>query len=158
MRVMNKFLLCSILPGLALVLAFVPQRAASGSPQNPGAESVPAFHAQPSEGPLPQTMSPELFTDPVIKNAYAAAARVKKTLYQQPCYCYCDRSQGHGSLLDCFASKHGSGCETCVREALYTYERSRKGWTAAQIREGIERGEWQSVDLSKYQKPVTSAK
>jgi hypothetical protein len=158
MRVMNKFLLCAILPGFALVLAFVPQRAASGSSQNPGAESVPAFHAQPPEGPLPQTMSPELFADPVIKNAYAAAARVKKTLYQQPCYCYCDRSQGHGSLLDCFASKHGSGCGTCVREALYTYEQSRKGKTPAQIREGIERGEWQTVDLSRYQKPVISAK
>jgi hypothetical protein len=158
MRVINKFLLCAILPGFALVMAFVPQRAASGSPQNPGAESVPAFHAQPPEGPLPQTMSPELFTDPVVKNAYAAAARVKKTLYQQPCYCYCDRSQGHGSLLDCFASKHGSACGTCIREALYTYEQSRKGKNSAQIREGIERGEWQAVDLSKYQKTLTSAK
>jgi hypothetical protein len=158
MRVMNKFLLCAILPGFALVLAFVPQRAASGSPQNPGAESVPAFHAQPPEGPLPQTMSPELFTDPVIKNAYAAAARVKKALYQQPCYCHCDRSQGHGSLLDCFASKHGSGCGTCIQEALYTYEQSRRGRTPAQIREGIERGEWQTLDLSKYQKPAIPSK
>jgi Protein of unknown function with PCYCGC motif len=158
MRVMNKFLLCAALPIFALVLAFVPQRAASGSPQNPGSDPVPAFHAQPPEGSLPPTMGPDLFTDPVIRNAYALAARVKKTLYQQPCYCYCDRSQGHASLLDCFTSKHGSGCGTCIQEALYTYEQSRKGRTAAQIREGIERGEWQSIDLSKYQKPATSAK
>jgi hypothetical protein len=154
MRVMNKFLLCAALPIFALVLAFVPQRAASGSPQNPGADPVPAFHAQPPEGSLPPTMSPDLFTDPVIRNAYALAARVKKTLYQQPCYCYCDRSQGHGSLLDCFTSKHGSGCGTCIQEALYTYEQSRKGRNAAQIREGIERGEWKSIDLSKYQGPI----
>jgi Protein of unknown function with PCYCGC motif len=154
MGVINKFLLCAVLLAFALVLAFVPQRAASGSPQNPGADPVPTFHSQPPEGPLPSTVSPEFFTDPVIRNAYALAARVKKTLYQQPCYCYCDRSQGHGSLLDCFVSKHGAGCGTCIREALYTYEQSRKGRSAAQIREGIERGEWQSVDLSKYQKPI----
>jgi hypothetical protein len=99
-------------------------------------------------------MSYNFFTDPVIRNAYVVAARVKKALYQQPCYCYCDRSQGHGSLLDCFTSKHGSVCETCIREALYTYEQSHKGKTSAQIREGIERGDWQSVDLSKYLKPI----
>ena len=154
MRAINKYLLCAILPSIALALALVPQRAASGSPQNPGADPVPAYHARPPEGPLPPTMSPGLFTDPVIRNAYAAAARVKKVLYQQPCYCYCDRSQGHGSLLDCFANKHGSECETCILEALYTYEQSRKGKTPAQIREGIESGDWRSVDLFKYQKPI----
>jgi len=156
--VINKYLLCAILPIFALALAFVPQRAASGSPQNPGPDPVPAYHAQPPEGPLPPTMSPDFFSDPVIKNAYAAAARVKKALYQQPCYCHCDRSQGHASLLDCFASKHGSGCGTCILEALYTYEQSRKGKTPAQIRDGIERGDWQTVDLSKYQKPAIPAK
>jgi hypothetical protein len=154
MHVINKFLLCAILPVFAFVLAFMPQRAASGSPQDPDANRVPAFHAEPPEGPLPSTMSPDFFTDPVIRNAYALAARVKKTLYQQPCYCYCDRSQGHGSLLDCFTSKHGSNCGTCIFEALYTYEQSRKGKTAAQIREGIERGDWKSLDISKYQKPI----
>jgi hypothetical protein len=101
-------------------------------------------------------MNPDLFTDPVVQNAYALAAKIKKTLYQQPCYCHCDRSQGHGSLLDCFASKHGSECGTCIREDLYAYEQSRKGKSAAQIREGIIKGEWQSVDAAKYQKPLSS--
>jgi Protein of unknown function with PCYCGC motif len=154
MRVIKKFLLFAILAVFAIVLASAPQRTASGSPQDPDEGRVPAFHAQPPESPLPATMSPDLFTDPVIQNAYALASRVKKVLYQQPCYCYCDRSEGHGSLLDCFTSRHGSGCGTCIQEALYTYEQSRKGRTAAQIREGIERGEWKSVDLSKYQRPI----
>jgi Protein of unknown function with PCYCGC motif len=151
---MNKYLLFAILLVFALVWTFVPQSAVSSSPQIPGGNPVPAYHTQPLEGPLPATMSPDLFVDPVIRNTYVVAARVKKALYQQPCYCYCDLSQGHGSLLDCFTSKHGSGCGTCIREALYTYEQSRKGKTPAQIREGIERGEWQSVDLSKYLKPI----
>jgi hypothetical protein len=154
MRVIKKFLLCAILPVFAIVLASVPQRAASGSPQDPDDDRVPAFHAQPPESRLPSTMSPDLFTDPIIRNTYALAARVKKALYQQPCYCYCDRSLGHGSLLDCFTNKHGSDCGTCIQEALYTYEQSRKGRTAAQIREGIERGEWKSISLSKYQRPI----
>src|SRR6267378_6269902 len=102
------------------------------------------------------TLSPSQFTDVVVQNAYTLAARVKKILYHQPCYCHCDRSQGHTSLLDCFASKHGSECGVCMREAIYSYEQSHKGKTAAQIRAGIERGEWRDVDMSKYATPVAA--
>jgi hypothetical protein len=103
-------------------------------------------------------MAPAFFTDIVVQNAYTAAARVKKILYQQPCYCHCDRSQGHGSLLDCFASKHAAVCDICILEGLYSYEQSRKSKTAAQIREGIEQGDWQHVDVSKYQTPLPSTR
>jgi len=119
-------------------------------------EAVPAFHNQPPQGQLPETLSPSQFTNVVVQNAYILAARVKKVLYQQPCYCHCDRSQGHTSLLDCFAGKHGAGCGVCMREAIYSYEQSQKGKTPAQIRAGIERGEWQQVDMSKYQIPVAA--
>jgi len=44
---------------------------------------------------------------------------------------------GHKSLLDCFASKHGSGCGTCIYEDFYTFEQSGKGKSAAEIRAGI---------------------
>lgn len=137
------------------VIALVPQRAASRTAQS-NTEAVPAFHKEAPTGKLPDTMDPKEFTDVVAQNAYALAAHVKKLLYQQPCYCHCDISQGHGSLLDCFASRHGSGCGTCMREGIYTYEQSRKGKTAAQIREGIERGDWQQVDMTKYQKPLAT--
>jgi hypothetical protein len=99
-------------------------------------------------------MNSNLFSDPVAQNAYTVAAKIKKTLYQEPCYCHCDRSQGHTSLLDCFASKHGAECNICIYEDLYSYEQSRKGKTAAQIRAGIIKGEWQSVDVTKYQNPL----
>ena len=117
-------------------------------------EPIPAFHAQAPKGELPATMSPGLFADVVVQNAYVIAARIKKTLYQEPCYCHCDQSQGHGSLLDCFVSRHGSGCEICMREDFYAYEQSAKGKTGAQIRDAIIKGEWQSVDMTKYQKRV----
>jgi len=150
----NRFFAGATLAGFALASLFFAQRASSRPPQVPVAD-VPAYHAQPPQGALPSTMNPEEFADPVVKNAYAAAAKVRKALYQQPCYCHCDRSQGHESLLDCFASKHGSGCGTCMLEALYTYEQTRKGKTPSQIRAGIERGEWKTVDLKKYQSPLS---
>ena len=162
MRGVRKFLSGTILFGLAMGLMLIPQQAISRSsqeasaPQAGAAEPVPAFHAQAPQGELPATMDPDLFTDPFVQNAYAVAAKIKKTLYQQPCYCHCDRSQGHTSLLDCFASKHGSGCGTCIYEDFYSYEQSRKGKNAAEIRTGIIKGEWKSVDATKYQKPLSA--
>jgi hypothetical protein len=154
----KRTVVCGVmLTSLVLAFALLPQRATSGLPNDQGMlqtgneEPVPAFHSEVPPGPLPATMSPTLFTDMIVQNAYAAAARVKRVLYQQPCYCHCDRSQGHGSLLDCFAGKHASGCEICVREGFYSFEQTRKGKSSAQIREGIERGEWRQADLSKYQ-------
>lgn len=143
---------------LALALAAIPEGASSDSrarsAQAAPAEPVPAFHNSVPAGPLPATLSPSLFTDPVAENAYSLAARIKKILYQQPCYCHCDQSQGHTSLLDCYVSKHAAVCGICEREDFYAYEQSRKGKTGAQIRDDIERGDWQGVDIGKYQSPL----
>lgn len=150
---MEKCKALLILFPLTLALASISGPTASGLPQSPvEQETVPAFHAQPPTGSLPATLPPSLFANAVAQNAYALAARVKRLLYQQPCYCHCDRSQGHGSLLDCFVSRHGSGCDICQKEDFYSYEQTRKGRTPAQIREGIIRGEWQKVDTTKYAK------
>ena len=158
MRHLGKVLITGTLFIAAGALLLVPQFASSQSQQMPGmqhdssTEPVPAFHAQPPQGELPQTMEPSLFTDKLIFNAYVVAGRMEKVFYQQPCYCHCDRSQGHGSLLDCFVSRHGSGCNICMKEAFYSYEQTRRGKKPEQIREGIMRGDWEKVDLAKYQK------
>jgi len=123
-------------------------RAATADAQSE--EPVPAYHAEVPKGELPPTMDPAQFENAVVKNAYALAAKTRKVLYQQPCYCRCDRGHGHGSLLDCFTSTHGSMCNICVEEALYSYEQTRKGKSAAQIRDGIVKGEWQKIDAAKY--------
>lgn len=148
-----KLLLAGALVSAAAAILAAPQFAAKpGAAQEASTEPVPAFHAQPPQDALPATMEPSLFQDIQTFNAYVVAGRVKKVLYQEPCYCHCDRSQGHGSLLDCFVSRHGSGCDICQREAFYSYEQSRRGKNATQIRDGIEKGEWQKVDVAKYQK------
>lgn len=163
MRSIQKISFFLILFACALALLVLPRQSASSAshlsaaaPQSEG--DVPAFHNEAPAGALPPTMSPDNFSDPVVQNAYTLASHIKKVLYQQPCYCHCDRSQGHESLLDCFVSKHGAGCDTCVREDLYSYEQTRKGKTPAQIRAGIIQGQWQSVDLSKYQTPPAAHK
>jgi hypothetical protein len=138
----------------ALLVVMLPSDARLNAKQAAGQseEPVPAYHAQPPTEALPETMVPAQFDNPVIENAYALAAKVRKVLYQQPCYCHCDRAHGHGSLLDCFTSTHGSMCNICTGEVLYSYEQTRAGKTPAQIREGIEHGDWQHVDLAKYKK------
>ena len=140
-----------VLAGAAMLA--LPQFAGTEDPGTQSAgEPVPAFHAQPPQGELPPTMAPSIYTDKLIFNAYAVAGRVKKVLYQEPCYCHCDRSSGHGSLLDCFTSRHGAGCDICQKEAFYAYEQTKKGKNPTQIREAIERGDWQKLDLAKYSK------
>jgi hypothetical protein len=155
MRAKSKIICGVVLCGLALATAIVAPRAVS-HPGQGAEEPVPAFHTEAPQGQPPATLNPSEFSEVVVQNAYTLAARVKRILYQQPCYCHCDRSQGHTSLLDCFASKHGSECGVCMREAIYSYEQSHKGKTAAQIRAGIERGEWRGVDMTKYTVPVAA--
>src|SRR6202171_3280533 len=155
MRTKNRIISGVILCAVALAISVVAPRAASRAPQGTE-EPVPAFHTPPPQGQLPETLSPSQFTNVVVQNAYILAARVKKVLYQQPCYCHCDRSQGHTRLLDCFATKHGSGCDVCMREEIYSYEKHHKGKPAAQIRAGIESGEWRALDMSKYGAPVAA--
>ena len=154
MRIKRKWVSCGVLVAGMVAAVLVPISARPVVQQSGGDEPVPAYHTQVPAGELPQPMDPAEFANPVVKNSYALAAKVKKVLYQQPCYCHCDKHKGHTSLLDCFASNHGAGCGTCVYEDFYSYEQSRKGKTAAQIREGIIKGEWKSVDAAKYQKPL----
>ncbi len=169
MKILGKGLVATALLAAGAGLLVLPQFAASGSQDMAGMqhgnnpdEPTPTFHAKPpaAADALPPTMEPSLFQEIGVFNAYAVAGRIKKVLYQQPCYCHCDKSQGHGSLLDCFVSRHGSGCNICMSEAFYSFEQTHKGKTPTQIREGIIKGEWQKVDLAKYNKaylPPTNA-
>lgn len=126
---------------------------ASPEPQNGGsaAVNVPPYHpAAPRAKNLPPTLDPMQFPDPINQNAYAMAARIKTVLYQQPCYCHCDKEFGHGSLLDCYTGTHAAVCNICKMEAIYAFNETAKKKSPAQIRDGIIKGESQKVDLAKY--------
>ena len=113
-------------------------------------EGVPSYHDYALKPPYPATLDPKQFPDPLNRNVYALAVKVKPVLYQQPCYCYCDRHAGHKSLLDCFASTHGSECDICQKEAVLAYQLTQKGKTPAQVRAAIIRGDWRLVNMNPY--------
>jgi hypothetical protein len=116
----------------------------------PGPDSdIPAYHAAPPAGALPDTLDPKQFADARTQKVYAMAAKVRPVLYQQPCYCRCDREVGHTSLLDCFGDNHGSICDVCKKEAVYSYQQTKLGKSPADIRAGITAGKWKQVDLAK---------
>ncbi|MGZ4833414.1 MAG: CYCXC family (seleno)protein [Terriglobales bacterium] len=110
-------------------------------------EAPPAKDAKlPAILPAPERWGPS-FKYPVQVRAYEIAEKIPNVLYQQPCYCRCDRSVGHTSLRSCFESTHGAHCDTCMKEAFYAYQMTRLKKTPAQIRAGILRGEWEKIDL-----------
>jgi Protein of unknown function with PCYCGC motif len=111
----------------------------------------PAYHSQPPTGELPATLPPPLFlNNKAAFVAYSIAAKIPELLYQEPCYCECDDFEGHQSLLDCYTSRHGVGCEKCQAEVFFIYEQSRVGKTAAEIREAMANGDYRKIDIAKY--------
>ncbi len=126
-------------------IALAQSAAAASGPDS----DIPAYHAGPPTGALPDTLDPKQFSDARTQKIYAMAAKVKPVLYQQPCYCRCDREVGHTSLLDCFGDNHGSICDVCKKEAVYSYQQTKLGKSPAEIRAGIMAGKWKQVDLAK---------
>jgi len=130
---------------LALVVALAVIAVAQG-------DHVPAYNSQP---PLPGELLPilpadqrvgENFRFPYQVHAYELASKVPGVISQLPCYCYCERI-GHKSLHTCFESDHGAHCGICMKEVYYAYQQTKLKKTPAQIRDGIIKGEWKSVDL-----------
>jgi hypothetical protein len=106
---------------------------------------VPKFHAQPPNGALQQVRNPAQYAaNPTVERIYQLAAAIRPVLYQLPCYCSCDREEGHASLLDCYVSTHAVQCLICQREAVFAFRQTRRGKHPRQIREEILRGDWKS--------------
>ena len=133
--------------------------AVAGSAQfSDPAKDIPAYHAGPPTQAMPPLLHGAQLTGPNFANAYQVAvyklaARVQPVLYQEPCFCHCDRAMGHQSLHSCFEGTHGAECSTCMQEAVYAYRETQRGQSPAQIRAGIERGEFQRVELEKVTAP-----
>lgn len=123
--------------------------------ESESAQEVPHFNAAPSvKDKLPSVLTKDQLWGANAQNAfqihaYELAAKIPKVIYQQPCYCYCDRGMGHNSLHSCFAGTHGAECGTCLKELYYAYTMYKQGKTARQIRAGIIKGDWKAIDLDK---------
>jgi hypothetical protein len=118
------------------------------------AEDIPAYNSQPpAQGTtLPPILSGSQLTGDYFRfpwqvKVYKEAATIQPVLHQLPCYCRCDRAMGHNSLHSCFEGTHGAVCSTCAKEEHYAYLMTKQGKTPVQIRGGIERKEFESIDL-----------
>ena len=148
----------SLVLGLVVIAAYAVPAMGPGStvraqwsdPQ----DDVPAYHPLPpaKEQTLPPILSGAQLTGPYFREkwqvaVYRQAAQIPNVLYQLPCYCRCDRALGHASLHSCFEGTHGAICATCAAEEAYAYRMTKQGKTPDQIRAGIERKEYESIDL-----------
>jgi Protein of unknown function with PCYCGC motif len=153
-------ILATTLLAAAFAVTAMPACAQQAAPEAAPAQeaapkpALPAFHDAAPKGPLPDTKDPKQFQEVQTQNIYALAAKEKAILYQQPCFCHCDREVGHGSLLDCYVDNHASVCLLCKKEAVFTYNEWKQGKTASQIRQEIIDGKWKAVDLTKYDNEI----
>lgn len=120
------------------------------------ADDVPAYHpsAPLKVSALPPILSGDKLTGENFRytwqvHVYQQVGKIGNVVYQLPCNCRCDRALGHTSLRSCFEGLHGTECSTCAKEGFYAYQKTKLGWTPAQIRAGIARHEYETIDLEK---------
>jgi hypothetical protein len=68
-----------------------------------------------------------------------AAARAKPEIMEKLfCYCGCDLTDKHQTLLDCFTSMHGVDCHICQEEAILAVKMDREGASMADIQKAVD--------------------
>ena len=140
----------------AIGVAIFVLTAASYAQFNNPADDVPAYHPS---APLKMTKLAPILSGAQLKgpdfrypwqiHAYQVAIKIGDIIYQLPCNCRCDRALGHTSLRSCYETAHSTQCDVCAAEGFYAYEKTKLGWTPAQIRAGIARHEYEKIDLEK---------
>jgi len=99
---------------------------------------TPPFYENPDDvKELPVVLDPNQFKDANTRKAYQIAKDNPRLLLQLPCGCSCYISDGHKSLLSCYADKHGEYCGTCQQEALAAAEMAAKKMPIKEIRAKI---------------------
>ena len=84
------------------------------------------------------TLDPQGFQGNV-RETYEIAEHDPALLSQLHCYCGCDKTLGHRSLLDCYRDDHASRCGICMGEARDAEPMARSGISIEQIRDTLRR-------------------
>ncbi len=86
---------------------------------------------------LKKVIDPEKFSGQIAAGYKAAqdAANICSKLF---CYCGCDLTDEHLSLLDCFTSMHGVDCAICQEEAVIARDLNKQGKSLAFIQQTID--------------------
>ncbi len=69
---------------------------------------------------------------------YASAKACPEVMEKLFCYCGCDLTDSHNSLLDCFTSTHGVDCHICQEEAVLANKLHKDGVPTSEIQKTID--------------------
>ncbi|HEY9773692.1 MAG TPA: CYCXC family (seleno)protein [Planktothrix sp.] len=120
----------------ALVVAFQLKGVTGPSTAPAGSGSSTATSAGPA--PAAKVLDPEkFFGDAQV--GYQSAQQCPEVAAKLFCYCGCDITDSHTSLLDCFTSDHGADCPICTGEAVTALALKREHKTLAQIQQAIDK-------------------
>jgi len=121
------WVLLAVLCGLALYRFVAGDEAAAQHPEPRAGVSAAAV--------LPGTRYP---SHPSIAAVYEEARRIPGVIDGLYCHCGCSEHSGHRSLLSCFESDHGAGCDVCLGEADTAYRMHGEGASLEAIRAAID--------------------
>lgn len=89
-------------------------------------------------GELPAVLDPDKYSGQA-QAGYAACKEVPAICDKLFCYCGCDLTDCHGSLLDCFTNDHGEDCHICQEEAIIALKLHKKGKTLSDIQKEVDK-------------------
>jgi hypothetical protein len=125
----------------ALALLALAGCAADPAPESQPPAAVvqtPAARA-PADASRPnKVLDPAGWTDPRVREAYAAAKQYAHVLESIYCYCKCKENIGHRALVECFESDHGAHCDVCMTEAIVAARMTEQGKTPQEIQKAID--------------------
>lgn len=77
---------------------------------------------------------------PTVPAAYTIAKKHPDILQRLFCYCGCDLTEKHVTLLDCFTDtdEHGATCSECIDEAFLADRLFKDGATMARIQQIVD--------------------
>jgi hypothetical protein len=112
-------------------------------------QKIPKFHDHLPDGELPKVRDPSQYAGkPLVQRIYLLAGAIPKVLYVLPCYCACDRAEGHTCLLDCFVGEHGVWCTICQKEVVFAFRETRRGKSPEEIRALIISNEYRPETIN----------
>lgn len=90
-----------------------------------------------AQKPPKEVLNPEQYVGKV-RMGYMAAKAAPEICEKLFCYCGCDYTDEHASLLDCFTSDHGVDCYICQEAAIMALKMKRKGETLSNIQKAVD--------------------
>jgi len=107
-----------------------------------GRKDTKPFHPEPraEAATLSETVMPASFfaENPRVLQTYQRARGIPAVLDGIYCHCRCKEERGHRSLLTCFQSQHGSGCDVCLGEAELAEAMAAQGKNLQEIRAQVD--------------------